>query len=70
MDSSIALIRRIVPGSLERIWKLVRGTEDVSPGFRGLVRNGDFERPVIERNYWSRKFVPGTDGAGPNTESG
>ncbi len=62
MDSIVVLIRRVVSGLLERIRKLVTGGKDVSPIFRELVRNGGFERPVIERNYWSRKFVPAMDG--------
>ncbi len=67
MDGLLATVRQIVSDILERIRRLVIGTGDVSPIFRELVRNGGFERPVIERNHWSRKFVPATDGGWSQT---
>lgn len=62
MDGVLGLVRELVSSIRERIRRLVTGGGDVSPIFRELVRNGGFERPVIERDHWSRNFVPATDG--------
>lgn len=67
MDTLLKTVRDIVSGILARIRRVKTGTGDVSPIFRELVRNGGFERPVIERNHRSRKFVPATDGGWTQT---
>jgi hypothetical protein len=62
MDSAFKAIREVISSLLARIRRVTVGGGDVSPLFRDLVRNGGFERPVIERDHWSRTFVPATDG--------
>jgi hypothetical protein len=62
MEGILVSIRRLVSGIVERIRRLVAGRDEATPIFRELVRNGGFEQPVIERNYWSRNFDPAKDG--------